>query len=64
MEWFIQLQLQQVTRQCLTKIKQFPHVHVWADTRDLFFKLTVLSDEGRINISAIVCPKTLFQKKA
>ena len=30
-----------------------------------FLKLnkTVLSDEGRITISAIVCPKTLFQKR-
>ena len=38
MEWFIQLQLQQATKQCLTKTKEFPHVHVWADTRALFFK--------------------------
>ena len=47
MEWFIQLQLQQATKQCLTEIKEFPHVHVWVDTRAIFFKLntTVLSNE-------------------
>lgn len=55
MEWFIQLQSQQATKQCLTEIKEFPHVHVWADTRAIFLKLnmTVLSNKGRINISAL-----------
>lgn len=64
MEWFIQLQLQQATKQCLTEIKEFPHVHVWADTTAIFFKLntTVLSNEGRINISALYAQKH-FSKK-
>ena len=27
------VQLQQATGQCLTKLKEFPHVHVWAGIR-------------------------------
>lgn len=32
MVYTVAIKLQQATRQCLTKIKEFPHVHVWADT--------------------------------
>lgn len=64
MEWFIYLQLQQATGQCLTKLKEFPHVHVWAGIRAIFFKLntTVLSNEGRINISALHAQKHLSKE--
>ena len=56
--------IQQATRQCLTKIKECPHVHVWAGTRTIFFKLntTVLGDEGGIKNQCIACPKTPFQR--
>ena len=56
--------IQQATRQCLTKIKECCHVHVCAGTRTIFFKLntTVLSDEGRIKISALHAQKHLSKE--
>ena len=56
--------IQQATRQCLTKIKECPHVHVWAGTRTIFFKLntTVLGDEGGIKISALHAQKHLSKE--